>query len=94
MPTSAPPPFPSASSNTASWHLQWAQRLSWLISALSGTMEIEAEHEQRMRELEQENVKLDEMILQTNKESERLAALEPKINSKTFRANKLKEIKG
>ncbi|QWO80908.1 hypothetical protein KBZ93_01870 [Synechocystis sp. PCC 6803] len=52
----------------ASWRSRWAQRLSWLISALSGTLEIEAETER----LKQENAKLDEIILQTKKETERL----------------------
>ena len=38
----------------------------WLISALSGTLEIEAE----IKRLKQENEKLDEIILQTRKEIE------------------------
>jgi hypothetical protein len=84
MPTSTPPPSnlsPSPSSNGASSSSVWAQRLSWLISALSGTLEIEAAHEQEIE-------KLDRMILQTRnekkqieKENERLAELESKIDS-------------
>jgi DNA repair exonuclease SbcCD ATPase subunit len=94
MANSTPPPSklsPSPSSNIASWRLRWAQRLSWLISALSGTLEIEAETER----LRQENVKLDGIILQTKNETEqieneirqiendieRLAELESKIEA-------------
>jgi septal ring factor EnvC (AmiA/AmiB activator) len=89
MANSTPPPShssPSLSSNTVSWRSRWAQRLSWLISALSGTLEIEAAHrqkmqdyeqrqkdyEQRMREDEQEIAKLDAMILQTRNEKKRI----------------------
>jgi cell shape-determining protein MreC len=87
MAKSTPPPShssPSPSSSGASWRSRWAQRLSWLISALSGTLEIEAETER----LKQENAKLDAIILQTKneteqmrKENERLAELESKIDS-------------
>jgi uncharacterized protein YlxW (UPF0749 family) len=89
MATSTPPPSnpsPSPSSTGASWHSRWAQRLSWLISALSGTLEIEAAHrqkmkdyeqrqkdyEQRKREDEQEIAKLDAMILQTRNERKQI----------------------
>jgi hypothetical protein len=91
MATSTPPPSnssPSPSSNGASWPSLWGQRLSWLISALSGTLESEAAHrqkmkdyKQRMKELEQENSKLDAMISQARNENERLAVLESKIDS-------------
>jgi TolA-binding protein len=61
---------------------------------LSGTLEIEAEnrqkqkdYEQRMRELNQDNERLDRIILQTRneteqieKENDRLAELESKID--------------
>jgi cell shape-determining protein MreC len=94
METQTPPPSPNCpllSSTTASWPLHWGQRLSWLISALSGTLEIEAETER----LKQENARLNAMILQTRKEkgqienetkqiekeNERLAELESKIDS-------------
>ena len=75
METPTPSPSPeslSPSSTGASWRSRWAQRLSWLISALSGTLEIEAEHRQRMRELDQDNERLDRIILQTRNETERL----------------------
>ena len=105
METPTPSPSPeslSPSSTGASWRSRWVQRLSWLISALSGTLEIEAEHrqkmldyeqrkkdyEQRMREFEQDNERLDRIILRTKnetkqieKENDRLAALESKIDS-------------
>jgi len=75
-------------SDGVSWRLRSAQRLSWLISALSGTLEIEAAHRQRMKEDEQEIARLDAMILQTRnetkqieKETERLAVLESKIEA-------------
>jgi hypothetical protein len=65
----------------------WGQGLWWLISALSGTLEIKAEgkrqqqeHELRMKTLQQENERLDGMILQTRKENEELAILESKID--------------
>ena len=87
METPTPSPSPeslSPSSTGASWRSRWVQRLSWLISALSGTLEIEAE----TKRLKQENVKLDAIILRTKnetkqieKENDRLAALESKIDS-------------
>jgi hypothetical protein len=98
MATSTPPQSPespSPSSNEASWCSVLGQRLSWLISALSGTLEIEAETER----LKQENARLNAMILQTRKEkgqienetkliekeNERLAELESKIDSLFFK---------
>jgi hypothetical protein len=67
--------------------LFWGQGLWWLISALSGTLEIKAEgkrqqqeHELRMKTLQQENERLDGMLLQTRKENEQLAILESKID--------------
>ena len=78
---------PSPASNGAFWSLFWGQGLWWLISALSGTLEIKAEgkrqqqeHELRMKTLQQENKRLDGMILQTSKENEQLAILESKID--------------
>jgi cell shape-determining protein MreC len=92
------PPTPNSStsppSTGASWRSVWGQRLSWLISALSGTLDAEAEHrrkmldyEQRKKDYERENEKLDAMILQTKNdakqienENARLAELESKID--------------
>ncbi|MBD2654439.1 hypothetical protein H6G45_13295 [Synechocystis sp. FACHB-383] len=54
----------------ASWPSRWAQRLFWLISALSGTLEIEAETERLKHETEQ-----------IRKDNERLAVLESKIDT-------------
>jgi hypothetical protein len=78
---------PSPPSNGAFWFLFWGQGLWWLISALSGTLEMKAEgkrqqqeHELRMKALQQENERLDGMILQTRKENEQLAILESKID--------------
>ncbi len=71
MATSTPPPShpsPSPSSSGVSWHSVWAQRLWWLISALSGTLEIEAD----IKRIEQENAKLDEMILQRRSEKRQI----------------------
>ena len=75
---------PSPSSRVASWRSVWVQRLSWLISALSGTLDIEAE----TKRLKRENEKLDAMIWQTKSErtqierdNERLAELESKIDA-------------
>ncbi|XGB40003.1 MAG: DUF2489 domain-containing protein [Cyanobacteria bacterium LVE1205-1] len=64
METLKPYTSTSPSSNGASWRLVWRQRFLWLISALSGTLEIEAEIER----LKLENEKLDEIILQTRNE--------------------------
>jgi hypothetical protein len=71
--------------------LRWGQRLSWSISALSGTLEIDAETERLKSEtawLKQDNVKLDGIILwtkneteQLKREKERLAVLASKIDS-------------
>jgi len=74
------PESPSPSSTGASWRSRWVQRLSWLISALSRTLEIEAAYKQRMKELDRDNERLDRMILQTKKENDRLAVLESKID--------------
>jgi hypothetical protein len=87
-PTPSPSPeSPSPSSTGACWRSRWAQRLSWLISALSGTLEIEAAHKQKMQELDQDNERLDRMILQIEKETkqiekenDRLHELESKID--------------
>jgi hypothetical protein len=68
---------PSPSSTGASWHSVWVQRLSWLISALSGTLEIEAETER----LKIQNEKTRNETKQIEKENERLAELESKIDS-------------
>jgi hypothetical protein len=84
---SSSPSSPSPPSNGAFWSLFWGRGLWWLISALSGTLEIKAEgkrqqqeHELRMKTLQQENERLDGMILQTRKENEQLAILESKID--------------
>ena len=55
----------------------------WLISALSGTLEIEAEIERLRLDRERmrlENEKLDEIILQTRNETKRLSELESKLD--------------
>ena len=55
----------------------------WLISALSGTLEIEAEIESLRQDRERmklENEKLDEIILQTRNEIARLSELESKLD--------------
>ena len=55
----------------------------WLISALSGTLEIEAEIESLKLDRERmklENEKLDEIILQTRNETKRLSELESKLD--------------
>jgi chromosome segregation ATPase len=68
-PTPSPSPeSPSPSSTGACWRLRWAQRLSWLISALSGTLEIEAE----TKRLKQDNERLDRIILQTKNETRQI----------------------
>ena len=84
------PPTPNSSTSPpsagASWRSVWGQRLSWLISALSGTLEIEAAHRQKMLDYEQrkkeyeqrkkddepENAKLDAMILKTKNDAEQV----------------------
>jgi len=67
------PPTPHSSTSPplagASWRSVWGQRLSWLISALSGTLDIEAETER----LKNENA-------QMRNENARLAELESKID--------------
>jgi hypothetical protein len=70
---SSSPSSPSPQSKGVFWSSRWGQRLWWLISALSGTLEIETEgkrqqqeYESRMKTLQQEN--------------ERLAILESKID--------------
>ncbi|XGB38766.1 MAG: hypothetical protein LVT47_10830 [Cyanobacteria bacterium LVE1205-1] len=71
METLKPYTSTSPSSNGASWRLVWRQRFLWLISALSGTLEIEAEIESLRLDRERmrlENEKLDEIILQTRNE--------------------------
>ncbi|XGB38784.1 MAG: hypothetical protein LVT47_10975 [Cyanobacteria bacterium LVE1205-1] len=72
METLKPYTSTSPSSNGASWRLVWRQRFLWLISALSGTLEIEAEIESLRLDRERmrlENEKLDEIILQTRNET-------------------------
>ena len=61
-------PKPSSSTSPrcsgVSWRSAWDRRLSWLISALSGTLEIEAETERLRKETEQvrsENVRLTKL---------------------------------
>jgi chaperonin cofactor prefoldin len=50
-----------------------------LLSALSGTVEIEKQHAQRMKELREDSEKYSAIAQQTRKENERLAELESKI---------------
>jgi uncharacterized protein YlxW (UPF0749 family) len=80
-------PKPSSSTSPrcsgVSWRSVWGRRLSWLISALSGTLEIEAETER----LRQENAQMRKQTEQMRKETEqvrsenaRLAELESKID--------------
>ena len=80
-------PKPSSSTSPrcggVSWRSVWGRRLSWLISALSGTLEIEAETER----LRQENVQMRKETERMRKETERmrkenarLAELESKID--------------
>ena len=73
-------PKPSSSNSPpsagASWRSVWGRRLSWLISALSGTLEIEAETER----LKSENAQMRRETEQIRSENARLAELESKID--------------
>ena len=73
-------PKPSSSTSPpcggASWRSVWGRRLSWLISALSGTLEIEAETER----LKSENAQMRRETEQIRSENARLAELESKID--------------
>ena len=73
-------PKPSSSTSPpcggASWRSVWGRRLSWLISALSGTLEIEAETER----LKIENAQMRRETEQIRSENARLAELESKID--------------
>ena len=89
-------PKPSSSTSPrcsgVSWRSVWGRRLSWLISALSGTLEIEAETE-RMRQdrerMRQENEKLDAMILQTRSEARQIEKETEQMKSENARLAEL-----
>jgi Tfp pilus assembly protein PilN len=76
MATPTPNSSTSPPSTGASWRSAWGQRLSWLISALSGTLEIEAETEM----MRQENAQMRKETEQMKSENARLAELESKID--------------
>ncbi len=62
------------------WQPSWWQ---WLISALSGTVEIEkqtARHEQRLRVLQKSNEELQKSNEELRSRNRRLAELESKLN--------------
>jgi DNA repair exonuclease SbcCD ATPase subunit len=87
MATSTPPPSnssPSPSSSGVSWHSLWAQRLWWLISALSGTLEIEAD----IKRLKQENAKLDAMLLKVRSEKRQIENETERIKNETEQIKK------
>ncbi|MBE9240258.1 hypothetical protein IQ217_05745 [Synechocystis salina LEGE 00031] len=87
MATSTPPPSnpsPSPSSNGVSGRSLWAQRLWWLISALSGTLEIEAD----IKRIEQQNAKLDEMILRTRNDKKQIEKETEQIKKETEQIKK------
>jgi FtsZ-binding cell division protein ZapB len=87
-------PKPSSSTSPpcggVSWRSVWGRRLSWLISALSGTLEIEAETErlkienaQMRKQTEQMRRETEQMRRETEQirsENARLAELESKID--------------
>jgi small-conductance mechanosensitive channel len=79
MATPTPPSSTSPPSAGASWRSVWGQRLSWLISALSGTLEIEAE----TNRLKQENAKLDAMILQARNDAKQIEREAEQIETET-----------
>jgi hypothetical protein len=81
------PPTPNSStslpSTGVSWRSIWGQRLFWLISALSGTLDIEAETERLKNENTQMRKETEQIKRETEKvkkENERLAELESKID--------------
>ena len=81
---------PGSGATDSPWQPSWWQ---WLISALSGTVETEkqiawlkktreearTQHEQRMKELREETAKYSAIAQQIEKENDRLAVLESKI---------------
>ena len=80
-------PKPSSSNSPpcagVSWRSVWGRRLSWLISALSGTLEIEAETERLKIENAQMRKQTEQMRRETEQirsENARLAELESKID--------------
>ena len=75
-PKSPSPNSPLPFSNGVSWRSLWVQRLYWLISALSGTLEIE----QRMKEREQRTREYEQRMRDLRKENDRLAKLESKLD--------------
>jgi hypothetical protein len=80
-------PKPSSSNSPpsagVSWRSVWGRRLSWLISALSGTLEIEAATERLKIENAQMRKQTEQMRRETEQirsENARLAELESKID--------------
>ncbi|AFY62353.1 hypothetical protein [Synechococcus sp. PCC 6312] len=78
------PVSPSPNSNGASGLSSLQQRLWWLISALSGTLDINADIERLKHEkllLRQEKLLLKQEKLQQESEIERLIELDSKLNA-------------
>jgi hypothetical protein len=81
-------PSPESGVTDSPWQPSWWQ---WLISALSGTLEIErqiawlkksnAELEKSNAELEKSNAKMRQINAQLRKENERLAELESRLDA-------------
>ena len=76
---------PKLSSSTSprcsgvSWRSVWGRRLSWLISALSGTLEIEAETER----LRHENAQMRKETEQMRKETEQVRKETEQVRKET-----------
>ena len=93
-------PKPSSSTSPrcsgVSWRSVWGRRLSWLISALSGTLGAEATHrqkmsdyEQRKKDYEQENAKLDAMIWQTRNDVKQIEKETEQVRNENARLAEL-----
>ena len=82
------PPTPNSSTSPpsagVSWRSVWGQRLSWLISALSGTLDIEAETER----LKKANEKLDAMISQTKNDAKQIEKETEQVRKETEQIRK------
>ena len=82
-------PKPSSSTSPrcsgVSWRSVWGRRLSWLISALSGTLEIEAETER----LRQENAQMRKQTEQMRKETEQVRKETEQVRSENARLAEL-----
>jgi chromosome segregation ATPase len=96
MATPTPNSSTSPPSTGASWRSVWGQRLSWLISALSGTLDAEAAHrqkmndyEQRKKDYEQENAKLDAMIWQTRNDVKQIEKETEQVRNENARLAEL-----